>query len=273
MDIEQLSKNQIVLLTLLVSFVTSIATGIVTVSLMEQAPPAIAQTVNRVIERTVEKVVPSGQAASVVTQEKTVVVRESELISAAVERISPSVVRLYAPGDENAPLIGLGIVVSSSGIIIADSSAMGESGSASIALPDGERIRAFVTSRDLAAGVSFLQATTTGKMPVWTSAPISSVQPVLGQTVFMLSGKTVARIGDGIIESLVPGGDASPSPLVIDTNIPADSIMSGSPLVNTEGHLLGMSTSVSRFISTGGFVAASALMTQENKKEDSKDSL
>ena len=72
MDMEHLSKSQIVLLTLLVSFVTSIATGIVTVSLMDQAPPAIAQTVNRIIERTVEKVVSSGQsaAATVVTQEK-----------------------------------------------------------------------------------------------------------------------------------------------------------------------------------------------------------
>ena len=34
MNMEELSKSQIVLLTLLVSFVTSIATGIVTVSLM-----------------------------------------------------------------------------------------------------------------------------------------------------------------------------------------------------------------------------------------------
>src|SRR6185295_1104483 len=60
MDIEKLTKSQIVLLTLLVSFVTSIATGIVTVSLMDQAPPAIAQTVNRVIEHTIETVVASS---------------------------------------------------------------------------------------------------------------------------------------------------------------------------------------------------------------------
>src|SRR3989338_6887788 len=124
MDIEQLSKSQIVLLTLLVSFVTSIATGIVTVSLMEQAPPIVAQTVNRIVEHTVETVVPaaSGQAAAtVVTQEKTVIVRESEQISKAVEKISPSMVRIYASGAEDAAFLGLGIVMDASGMIIADS--------------------------------------------------------------------------------------------------------------------------------------------------------
>ena len=98
MEIEELSKSQIILLTLLVSFITSIATGIVTVSLMDQAPPIIAQTVNRVIERTVETVVPKGQTAStVVTQEKTVIVKETDLISQAVKKVPPSSASTQAP--------------------------------------------------------------------------------------------------------------------------------------------------------------------------------
>src|ERR1700689_4033409 len=100
MDMEKLNKSQIVLLGILVSFVTSIATGIVTVSLMQQAPPSVAETVNRVIEQTIETVASSTSqaqpAASVVTQQKTVVVDDSNLIAQAVKQVSPSVVRIYA---------------------------------------------------------------------------------------------------------------------------------------------------------------------------------
>src|SRR3989344_3153329 len=96
MDLEQLSKTQIILLTLLVSFVTSIATGIVTVSLVNQAPPGITQTVNRIVERTVERVVPDvklTQGAAVVTTEKTVVVKEDDLIAEAIGKVSSRVIR------------------------------------------------------------------------------------------------------------------------------------------------------------------------------------
>jgi len=56
MDINELNKKQLVLLTLLITFVVSIGTGIVTVSLMKQIPPTVPQTINNVIQRTIEKV-------------------------------------------------------------------------------------------------------------------------------------------------------------------------------------------------------------------------
>lgn len=59
MDIQDLNKSQLILLALLISFVTSIASAIATVSLMEQVPPPVTQTINRVIQNTIEKVVPS----------------------------------------------------------------------------------------------------------------------------------------------------------------------------------------------------------------------
>jgi S1-C subfamily serine protease len=270
MDIEHLSKSQIVLLTLLVSFVTSIATGIVTVSLMDQAPPAIAQTVNRVIERTVEKVVPAGQTAAVVTQQKTVVVKESDLIAQAVDRVNPSIVRFYTSAPDTPTFLGLGVVLDASGTLVADDDALADRADAVAELSDGTRVRAFVHSRDPLSGIAYLQSATTtleGKSVHWSPVTISTTQPVLGESVVALSGRTVSRIADGIITTLFPAQKGAPQ--VIDTGIAAESIVSGSPLIDTDGSLIGVSTSVARASSSSGFVSGSALMSAASSDEKS----
>ncbi len=273
MDMEELSKSQIVLLTLLTSFVTSIATGIVTVSLMDQAPPAIAQTVNRIIERTVEKVVPSGQtAATVVTQEKTIIVKESELISKALERVNPSIVRLYSNNEVNPIFLGLGVVVDGSGTVAGDSAVMGGATSAMAELADKSRVRAFISSADATTGlVYFAMATTTvdGKPVVWTPVSVAAGQPILGETVVALAGKSVARIGAGLVTTLTASGGEG-SFHVIETDITPDSIIAGSPLINTDGSLLGIHTSVARAVSAGGFIPTTVLMKGEKKAEGTK---
>jgi len=259
MNMEQLSKSQIVLLTLLVSFVTSIATGIVTVSLMEQAPPVVAQTVNRVIERTIETVAPASQSAGAGVT-RTVVVRETELISQAVAQISPSIVRLYASTSEAAPFLGLGIVLSAEGSVATDASSLGEADEVAISLSDGTRVRAVLDSRNKELGLAFLQATSSAAIS-WKPATLAGGNPILGQTVVALSGRTVVRVEDGIVTALLPLGEGETSVgTVIDTNISADAILDGTPLMNTDGEVMGVSTSVSRASSSKGFLASSALM-------------
>ena len=266
MEIEHLSKSQIVLLTLFTTFVSSIATGIVTFSLMQQAPPVITQTVNRIVERTVEKSAPVHAALAAVPA-KTVVVQERDTIARAVATMSPSIVRIYTSGKEDAKFLALGVVLTPSGIIATDASALGEAGDAVAELPGGAHARVFVDRRDAASGLAFLHATTTSSELTieWKPVGLAAGKPVLGQSVIALSGRSALRLGVGVVtESDVSGGAAI---LILGTSIAGASITVGSPLIDETGALIGISTDVSRGASPSAFVSADALLT---KKEDKK---
>ena len=56
MDIEDLSKAQLLLLTVMVNFVVSIATGVLTVSLLDQAPLPVSQGVDHIVEKTIQTI-------------------------------------------------------------------------------------------------------------------------------------------------------------------------------------------------------------------------
>lgn len=260
MDIEELSKSQIVLLTLLVSFVTSIATGIVTVSLMQQAPPAIAQTVNRVIERTVERAPSSpsrGQAAAAAAQETTVIVKESDLIADAAARAAPSVVKVYG-GEGAAPdFLAFGVVVAP-GDIATDAGSLGTGGEHIVQLPDGSRVRASVASRNASTGIARLAAATStleDAAPKWSPIGISKESPALGETVIALGGGGGIRVGQGIVEIVEESSAGS----LIETDIARASIAPGSPLLDTGGNLVGIATSPSLAVSPSAFLSVAAL--------------
>ena len=275
MNMEQLTKSQIVLLTLLVSFVTSIATGIVTVSLMDQAPPAVAQTVNRIIERTIETVAvePKGQAAAtIVTQEKTVIVKESDLISQALTRVNPSVVRLFTTSTDTPAFLALGVVMDASGTIVSDADIFKEGDVAIAELASGSRVRVTLTSQDTTSAIAYFAAATTtteGKTPVWSPISIAGIHPALGATVIAIGGKSTPRVGTGIITALIASADDK-GPQVIDTDVGVESIFAGSPIITTEGSLLGLRTGIARAASATGFVSASVLMKKEEKKDEVK---
>lgn len=253
MEIEKLTKSQIVLLTLLVSFVTSMATGIVTVSLMEQAPPAIAQTVNRVVERTVERVVPQeSQVATpaVVTTEKTVVVRESDLIAQAVKDASPAIVRLYERQGGTEAFIGFGVAISDSRLLT-DSVAVTEG--STLVTRDGDTIIEFrVTERNSSLGVAVLEKATSSSAHPWTPISMSTKAPTLGQTVVTLTGEKIPRIGQGIVTTVGEG-------TVLETTIEPTETLSGGPLITVDGELIGLRTGVSRTSANGGFITIQSI--------------
>ncbi|MEK7588849.1 MAG: hypothetical protein AAB438_03455 [Patescibacteria group bacterium] len=110
MDIKDLNKPQLILLAILLSFVTSIATGITTVTLMEQAPQSITVPINRVVRQTVEKIVPVQESPLSNDQQK---------LLEELKAIQPLTVSLYLKGEKEDKILGTGLFLGEDKVIIA----------------------------------------------------------------------------------------------------------------------------------------------------------
>jgi S1-C subfamily serine protease len=240
-QMESLNKQQLVLLMLLVSFVTSIVTGITVVSLLDQAPQGVTQTINQVVEKTIERVV-SVEKPVVQKEVTTVFVKEEDLVSKAVANVEPSIVRIK--DKKTGALLGLGIAVRADGVVVADSRVLGGTIG---------KIKAFTLSynnesfdgthvgTDGETGTAFFKFAT-ATPPVITLADTASLKA--GQSVVAISGSERNTVSLGIISSLVHAVEADPtSPLVaINTTMAPDSLLSGTPQFNLDGQLVAMKT-------------------------------
>jgi S1-C subfamily serine protease len=280
MDIERLTKSQIVLLVLLVSFVTSIATGIVTVTLLEEAPPVVTQTINRVVEHTIERVVPGeSQKATIIETEKTVVVNEEDLITSAIEKNTEKIVKIYKKTAEESTYIGAGVIVSKGGIVAVatDGSLLNPKESYTVLLSNGKLINGEVVVKSTESPTALLRLTFTeedGVVPGSIKyADINGLK--LGQAVFTLYGEKRTNIALGIISG-IDEEDVKIEPLegseeeikfvsvlqAVETNINGNNIEKGGVLLNLFGDVVGISTSASRLGGLSNFTPIQVVQSQ-----------
>ncbi len=236
---EELTKHQIVLVTLLVSFITSVATGIVTVALVEQAPQGVTQTINRVIERTVEKVA-SGTPATVIISQNGNAVKTEDLIVTAVDKNAKSLVRIKGTVNADPPTFaGLGLVVSSDWIV-ADKSIVVEGGSYIAVMSDGKILDLDLVARNDAIKVAVFKARLDPKVN-YHLKPIKmgdSNLVKIGQEAIVLAGAERNVISRSTITGLITNSDGTPS------NIETDSLLnySAEPLIDLNGEVIGIKT-------------------------------
>lgn len=239
MDLEQLTKHQIMLLTLLVSLVTSIATGIVTVSLMNQAPQGVTRTINQIVEHTVQTVVPATQnAAAAVTTEKTVVVKNDDLTAQSIAAVQKSIVRITSKGGQD--LLARGVIVDAKGIALTDSESLAASGATSFdaILSDGTRVPVSVIMDATSTSIALVSVSVGTSTAVAPARLTDASKLQLGQTVIRIGGKGIDTVGEGVIATL----PSTQNPLI---EASVTSATPGSILITIFGELIGIATTES----------------------------
>ncbi len=105
MNIEEMSKSQLILLTILVNFVTSVATGILTVSLLDHAPAVVTQTVEHVVDHTIETIAQAAPASIIQAPAPS----NQDLVTAALGADATRAVAIYAANTgTSTPSIAVG---------------------------------------------------------------------------------------------------------------------------------------------------------------------
>jgi len=260
MDIKDLNKTQMVLLNILVAFVTAIATSIVVVSLLGQAPPSITRTINNVVERTVERVIPTiitGKPS--ITKETTIVVKDEDLITKSIEATKTSVVaiRSRAIGIDGLvanTFLGWGTIVVSTGVVATDISVVADDGPHGVVLEDGRTYEVKTVRYVQVANLALLQIQKgekdTAPLSVAALKPADQEKLQLGTSVIAFGGKLNKKsINIGVLSSVVlvdiKQTDASSTPKQKVTNLEATvlppSNNTGAPLINIFGEGVGVS--------------------------------
>lgn len=203
---EHLTRQQIILLALFVSFFSSIATGIVVVSLMDQSTPTptVTQTINRIVERTVEKASPSQPSGKEI-----VIVKDDQAIINAISNVNKSIVRITGVASDATTdrYVGIGIIASDSGKIIADLQSVAPGESLYAHLDGGNTVSVSYISTDPDTQLSLFQAdqsndprSTRAYSPVLLG---DSDSVKLGQAVIFISGYKTPIVATGIVSSIV----------------------------------------------------------------------
>lgn len=293
---ENLTKHQIILLTLLTSFVTSIATGIVTVALMNQAPIGVTQTINRVVERTIEKVTTPSTNGS--TIKETVVVNVDDQIVSAIDKNAKSIVRIYKvnvdpvyPDIVTNSFVSMGAVVSDDGIIATDNNVISDSAKYQIKTDDGKMHDLTIVRNKTGEHISLLKIKLDDKNPVTglSKVAISSQGNLkLGQSVVYVGGETKNNVATGIVSSLnmkdikteytvASSTDKSTSTTAIktqsviysvQTSIPASNFIEGGLLFNLSGELVGIKSIYSSSDRTDLFAPATDVQAAVSESLD-----
>ena len=230
MDIKDLNKPQLILLAILLSFITSIATGIVTVTLMQQAPSSVTIPINRIIRQTVEKIVPVEGKNTV----QTVVIKEEDLVVDAIAKNQSaifSITKEIQDIDEKTIEVsaGRGFVISNDGTIVTDGSLVPDTGVYYVKNDSGKFKADFVSLNK--NGFSFLKI----GAPLDEKNKLVFTVPVFGDLSKIKAGQKILVLSSTISSFIFDGSK--------DMKINVTKSNAGGLALDLDGDVLGIALS------------------------------
>ena len=227
MDIEDLSKSQLLLLTLMTNFVVAIATSILTVSLLDESPQTVTQTVNRIVDHTIETIATPIQIANPIRPVATTPTAPSseQLLTGALGEALSRTVLIYRRST-TTPAIAYGTYLSASGAVVT-ANTQGLPKEALIEFSDGSVMDASISkSNDTLVLYGFADGVALPKTPAAGLPAAGELKQ--GQTIAALTKDLAAITG---IVSRVDG-------MRIETNLAT--LPSGAGAVNLAGDVIGI---------------------------------
>lgn len=230
MDIKDLNKPQLILLAVLLSFVTSIATGITTVTLMQQAPQSITTPINRVVQQTIEKI----QQVEGKTVTQTVIVKEEDLVVDAIAKNKSAVFvitkEVQGPTSKNIEVsAGQGFALSNDGTLVADSNLVWEGETFFVKNDSGKFHADYVSQNTL--GFAILKIGD----PVNGTDKIAVTPPTFGDLSKMKMGQKILVYGDSISSFIFDGNQ--------DIKLNVTNSNGGAVVLDLDGNVLGIALS------------------------------
>ena len=230
MDVKELNKSQLIMLAILLSFITSIATGIVTVTLMQQAPSSVTVPINRVVRETVEKIVPGA----ITNNTQTVVVKEEDLVVDAIAKNQSAIftVTKESLSSDTGNVVeisaGRGLAVSNDGIVAVDATLVPDKEAYYVKNSSGKFKASFISTDK--AGFSFLKIgdAVDGK------SKVAFTVPVFGDLNKMKAGQKIIVLGDEISSFIFDGSQ--------NMKINVSKVNAGGLILDLDGDVLGITS-------------------------------
>jgi S1-C subfamily serine protease len=279
---EDLTKNQLVLLFILISVVVAFTSSIVTAALFQQAPSSITGTIQRVVEKTVGGDVSKDPGSG--SKETIRIVTEEERIIEVVKNVSPAVVSIVASKD--LPVLeqcyttpfgffdlqipqlckkgtakqqissGTGFIVRSDGMIVTNKHVVEDKDADyTVIMNNGKKYSAKVLVRDPLEDVALVRIEAKGltSLSLGDSANLQAGQRVIaiGNALGEFQNTVSVGVISGLRRTIVASGEELRS--LIQTDAAINPGNSGGPLINLDGQVIGVNTAIAADAQNIGF--------------------